>query len=162
MHNNRTQILKEAILLELRGHAFYTKLAESAVDKELASFFKMMATEEKGHSRMLIDELAGETGSQAEGKQKSLFDTADAILPPGTIRNLDPAGFEAAAISAAIDLETRSIELYARQAKQADSEEERILFGRLATWEEGHRTMLLAIDRDLQERFWEENNFQPY
>lgn len=160
MHDKKIPILKEAVLLELRGNAFYTKLADTAPDREIASFFRMMAAEEEGHARLLMEELAG-SPKKTDGTGP-VFRAADAVLPPDALAGLNPAGFEAAAISAAIDLETRSIELYARQAAESADAAERSIFTRLAAWEEGHRERLLQIDRELQERFRTDNNFQPY
>lgn len=160
MHDNKTRILKEAVLLELRGNAFYTKLAETAPDREVGTFFRMMAAEEEAHARLLMEELAG--NPKKADSAGPLFSTADAVLPPDALASLNPAGFEAAAISAAIDLETRSIELYTRQAEAAGGEPERTLYRRLTAWEEEHREKLLQIDRALQERFHIDNNFQPY
>jgi rubrerythrin len=55
MSEDRTvEILKNAILLEKRGKAFYHKVAEQASGKAVKAFFEMMADEEVKHVKILI------------------------------------------------------------------------------------------------------------
>jgi len=46
-----TEILKNAILLEKRGMAFYSKVSEQASGAAVKAFFEMMADEEVKHAR---------------------------------------------------------------------------------------------------------------
>ena len=46
-------ILKEAILLERRGKAFYTSVAEKSDSKAAKEIFNMMAEEEEEHIKFL-------------------------------------------------------------------------------------------------------------
>ena len=45
--NNTLEILKQAILLERRGKAFYQKVAEQTENKTIRDVFEMMAEEEQ-------------------------------------------------------------------------------------------------------------------
>ncbi len=72
------------------------------------------------------------------------------------------AGFEAAAISAAIDMESKAIELYSESSENADDINEKKLFKWLADWEKGHYKLLFDLDRDLKERIWNDNQFWPF
>ena len=47
------EILKQAILLEKRGHAFYHKVAEQTDDSATKEFFELMAAEETKHMAVL-------------------------------------------------------------------------------------------------------------
>jgi len=48
---------------------------------------------------------------------------------------ISAAGFEAAAISAAIDFENRAIEVYSSRAKEATDSNEKEMYQMLADWE---------------------------
>ena len=50
------EILKNAILLEKRGQAFYGKVAEQASGKAVKEFYEMMADEEVKHVKILSDQ----------------------------------------------------------------------------------------------------------
>ena len=49
-------ILKQAILLERKGRAFYLQAASAADHADVRRFFEMMATEEESHIRYLADQ----------------------------------------------------------------------------------------------------------
>ena len=51
------KILKEAILLEQRGQAFYQKVADQSEQADVKAFFKAMAEEEKRHIAILSDQF---------------------------------------------------------------------------------------------------------
>ena len=52
-----TEILKYAILLEKRGHAFYAKVAAQAKGDAVKQFFEMMAEEEIKHIQILSEQF---------------------------------------------------------------------------------------------------------
>jgi len=163
---DRLKVVKEALLLEMRGMAFYSKIAKEATVEEVASFFSMMASEEEKHATLLKQQYnaleAGEKIQLPEDAPSSIFEAAGFVLPASVMRQMSPAGFEAAAISVAIDMETRAIQLYSSRAEAAETPEEKELYEWLTGWEEEHREMLTAIDTRLQERFWSDNSFWPY
>jgi rubrerythrin len=72
------------------------------------------------------------------------------------------ASFEAAAISAAIDFETRAVEVYSNRAESATDQNEKEAYQMLADWEKGHHKWLYMINEDLKERIWYDNNFWPF
>ena len=163
---DRQRILKQAILLELRGTAFYRKVAGETAVEEVAGLFNMLASEEEEHARLLKRqydalESGGEVALQ-DNAPGSVFEAADSVLPPAAMELISASGFEAAAISSAIDMENRAIRFYSERAAASKSDEERELYEWLAGWEEGHREVLVALDAQLSERFWNDNNFWPF
>lgn len=72
------------------------------------------------------------------------------------------AGFEAAAISAAIDMESKAVELYSESAENATDPRVKDLFRWLAEWEKGHHKLLYDLDKELKERIWNDNQFWPF
>ena len=51
------EILKQAILLEKQGQAFYSQVAGQASGKAVKQFFEMMAAEEAKHVKILSDQF---------------------------------------------------------------------------------------------------------
>lgn len=165
-HTDTLEILKQAIILEKRGYAFYHKVGNQADDESVRSFFESMAEEELSHIKVL-------TAQFKAYNENGVFepDTFDengeiqltlAILNSGIKEKIAAASFEAAAISAAIAMEQRSIEVYSQQSERATDAEEKKLYTWLATWERVHLNILIELDRALLDQAWSDNNFWPF
>jgi rubrerythrin len=159
-------ILKTAILLELRGEAFYRKVSESTNNADIKNIFDIMANEEVLHARVLRDKYAEAvrhnkitSGSLPDDQHES---AVFYVLSESMKNRIASAGFEAAAISAAIDMESRAIELYSASSEKATDINEKKLFYWLAEWERGHHKLLFELDRDLRDRIWNDNRFWPF
>jgi len=161
-----TGILKSAILLELKGEAFYRKVAETSEIQEIKKIFGIMAKEEVLHAKILRDKYTELSRSNKISDTKlpdNKEDSAADYVLSETIRSqIEAAGFEAAAISAAIDMESKAIELYSKSADDATDAGVKELFNWLADWERGHHKLLFDLDRDLRERIWNDNQFWPF
>ncbi len=160
------EILKTAILLEKRGESFYRKVAAETEFPEVAHIFTTMADEEVVHARLLSEKYKEVNANKPltkpdfpEAKKDSI---ADAILSEDVKAGIAAAGFEAAAISAAIDMENKAIEVYSERVRSADDPNEKILFQWLADWERTHHKVLYDLDIDLKERVWNDNHFWPF
>ncbi len=158
-------ILKTAILLERQGKAFYTQAARNSESKSAKQIFEMMAEEEDEHISFLT--------KQAQNYVKNhLFIHPEAqveddgsnveILTENIKKEINAAGFEAAAISAAIDFENRAIKVYSDRAKQAADPVEKEMYQMLADWEKGHHHLLFRLNEELKEEIWNDNNFWPF
>ena len=55
--NTTLDILKQAILLERRGRAFYRNVAEKTENKAVQDVFEMLATEEQKHIQTLSEQF---------------------------------------------------------------------------------------------------------
>ncbi len=160
------EILKQAILLEKRGYAFYSTVAGQTTDPEIKNIFQVMADEETLHVKFLSDQFA------SYDKTKSFLkvdlpdfatDTiANLVLSDEVKKKISAAGFEAAAIAAAIDMEKRAIEIYSKQAENTDDPNEKELYKWLADWEKTHLKILNKLDEDLKEKIWFDNQFWPF
>jgi rubrerythrin len=156
--------LKSAILLERRGRAFYEKVAGSAADPGVREVFRTMAEEERGHEEALAmhySSLVREGVLAAVTSLGGTPDTAGLVLTRKTAGGIDAAGYEAAAISAAMALETNAEKYYRDCASAAETDVERNLYEWLADWEHGHLEMLAGMDRNLMESIWFDNGFWP-
>ena len=160
------EILKMAILMEKRGHAFYSTVAEKTPDPEIRHIFLTMADEETKHVKFLSEQYVSYEKNHAFMKVV-LPDLANEgfaklILTEDMKQKISAAGFEAAAIAAAIDFEKRAIDVYARQAEATSDPNERDLYLWLSDWEKGHLKVLSDMDNELKEKIWNDNQFWPF
>lgn len=158
------EILKTALLLERRGKAFYSKVADQATDADVKQIFEIMADEEEEHIRFLSEQFSHYKQNQKFKAVKfpsDATDTASEILSSKIKKSISAASYEAAAISSAIDMENRAIAVYTDRAKQATDPEEKKFYQWLADWEKGHHQVLFDLDNDLKEKIWADNNFWP-
>jgi len=167
MDNNKTlDILKMAILMERRGLAFYTNVSEQTKDPEISKVFKVMAAEESVHVKFLSEQFLSFENNK-EFSCPNLPDQAqdgivNMILSDEIKNKISAAGFEAAAISAAIDMEKKAIEVYSSQAEVSTDPNEKKLFNWLSDWEKGHLKILNDLDNELKEKIWYDNQFWPF
>jgi len=160
-----SDILKTAILMERRGKAFYEKVAEQTQSMDVRNIFNIMAEEENSHIEFLSKQFSSYEKNKTFAKND--FHTADdqiakMILNKDIKKQISAAGFEAAAISAAIDMENKAIEVYSSRAKESTDESEKELFNFLANWEKGHLKMLMELNKELMEQVWYDNSFWPF
>jgi len=159
------EILKSALLLEIRGKAFYQKAAETAKNDSVKQFFEAMVAEEESHVKLLSEQFKA---VKAKGKlippgvTASPENVADKVLSNELKKHIQAAGFEAAAISAAMGMEERAIKLYAARAAEASDTNEKQLYRWLADWETNHLELLAELDRGITEAVWNDNSFWPF
>lgn len=160
-------ILKTAIIMEKRGQAMYEEVVAKTNSEDVKKIFRTMADEENMHAKFIGEQLKNlmENNSfvkqdlKGVGTDESIIDE---ILTEKIKSQINAAGFEAAAISAAIDMETKSIEVYKNRAEISNDQNEKDLFNWLANWERGHYEVLNKLDQELKESIWNDNNFWPF
>ncbi|GAB4285308.1 MAG: hypothetical protein Kow0029_32120 [Candidatus Rifleibacteriota bacterium] len=163
----KLEILKQALLLEKRGKAFYQKVAEHTDHHAVKSLFSQMAEEEDKHIQALLSQYKAikELGL-FNATDSSFFEnptqTADEILTDDIVKRIANSDYESAAISAAISMEEKAVEVYANRAKQTTDSEEKKLYTWLAEWEKQHLDQLLKIDQITTEKIWMDNSFWPF
>lgn len=166
MGKSAVDILKEAILLERRGKAFYMTAARQTESEAARKIFEMMAAEEDEHINFLSKQFAFYEKNKSFMKVDDVADTDDttvmAILSEEIRKQINAASFEAAAISAAMDFETRAVQIYSDRAESATDKNEKEMYQMLADWEKGHHFWLHKINEDLKEQVWYDNNFWPF
>ena len=164
--NQPLEILKQAILLERRGNAFYQQVADNSQNDGVRSFFQTMADEEERHMQILSDQYRSfrENGRFDPGvfDPESASDVATAVLNDDAKQAIAAAGFEAAAITAAMSMEEKAVRLYRESGEQATDPTAQALYRWLSQWESEHLQFLTHLDRDLRERVWNDNSFWPF
>lgn len=162
--NKPLEIFKGALLLERKGKAFYEHAAQQIQEPMVKKVFEMMANEEKSHIEILTRQYSNLV---RDGKLQEFHydmqpvDIASKILTSELKNEISAAGFEAAAVSAAIGMEDRAVRFYSEQADKSTDAIEKELFTWLANWEKGHLKMLMALDDELKESIWNDNSFWP-
>jgi rubrerythrin len=159
------EILKSALLLEMRGKSFYEKAADSAEDPAVKELFVNLAEDELSHVQILSEQYKSykKDGKFMElPREFSNESVADAVLTDALKQRIAGAGFESAAISAAMGMEERAIKLYSQRADETSDPEEKALYGWLTEWETQHLEFLAAIDKGITETLWNDNSFWPF
>jgi len=166
MENQKAiDILKQAILLERRGYSFYSTVADQCKDPDVKNIFLTMAVEETMHVKFLSEQFAHYDKTHSFLKvtiPEGADDASDHILSEEVKNKIAAAGFEAAAISAAVDFEKRAIEIYANRAAVTDDTNEKELYLFLSEWEKTHLKILTELDNELKEKVWFDNQFWPF
>ena len=167
MAKSPTDILKEAILLERRGKAFYSNVAEQSKSQAAKKIFMMMAEEEDEHIKYLSRQFKAYAADKKFLKPEEHIEdpeeeTVVRILSEDIKKEISAASFEAAAISAAMDFETRAVKIYSERAEEATDPMEKETYKMLAEWESGHHKLLHRLNEDLKEQVWNDNSFWPF
>jgi hypothetical protein len=163
---NPLEILKSAILLETRGQAFYQNAADNAGREVVRSFFQTMADEEHEHIQMLTEQYKAYAATKRFAPGSYLSENHQAVakkvLGDEIKAGIGGAGYEAAAISAAMLMEERAIALYSERAAIAEDPQEKALYTWLADWEREHLAFLADIDAEVKAKIWNDNSFWPF
>ena len=166
MENKALEILKMAILMEKRGKAFYEKMAEQTDSEGAKMIFMTMAEEEKEHVEYLSKQFSHYVKEKHFAKPDTSADISDnisgEIINKEIVKQISAASFEAAAISAAMDFETRAVEVYSQRAAEAEDPNEKEMYAWLAEWERGHHKILHDLNEALKESIWYDNQFWPF
>jgi len=161
-----TEILKNAILLEKRGYAFYARVAAQASGDAVKRFFELMAEEEVKHIQILSDQFKSYHEQKRfkpyDSSQERGFETAGAILTDEMKKQISAADYEAAAIAAAMAMEKNAIEIYSGRAADTRDPNEKALYQWLAAWETQHLESLSDINQDITQQVWHDNSFWPF
>jgi len=160
-------ILKEAILLERRGKEFYSMVANQTKSEAVKKIFSMMAEEEIEHIHFLSEQFIHFEKNGLFKENETPMNNAEEevamkVLSENIKTQITAASFEAAAISSAIDFETRAVQVYTERAESATDENEKKLYRMLADWEKTHHFWLHKMNTELKESIWFDNHFWPF
>jgi rubrerythrin len=159
-------ILKQALLIEKKGNAFYRQVASTARHPEVKQFFETMAAEEVRHIEILSEQYkAYHENSQFASMNYSTAaagSAVDKVLTQDLVEAMQAADFEAAAVTAAVAMEKNAIKLYGARAAEATDPEEKALYEWLTQWEKSHLTFLADLESELTQKVWFDQSFWPF
>jgi rubrerythrin len=164
--NTAVKILKGAVLLEIRGKSFYQKVANDSQSKAVRDFFEQMAGEEESHIKALAHQFkvyqAGQKFDPEALPKDEKSEASQKVLTDKIKQQISAAGFESAAIAAAMALERDAILYYSQSEKDSQNPEEKEIYRWLHQWESRHLAMLVEIDKALTQEIWNDNKFWPF
>ncbi len=161
----KIKIIKDAVMVEVKGQQLYTHAASEAEDPAAKAMFEMLAKDEDDHVRILTNQYKS---LMADGKL-NLDDVHPAEVDHGSQdvisddfkRSIKRGKFEMAVISIGCDLENKAIAYYKEHAKKTDDPELKQLFTWLTVWEDGHLEQLLELEKIYQDAYWADQGFSP-
>ena len=148
------EALQQAIRLETEGQRFYLEAAEKSQDSKGKDMFQMLAGDEEIHLRLVQKQYQSlkETGQWATNpplKQKPV-DLDKPLFPKGkegAEKTITPDFSEVDALLFALDVESKSYNLYRLAAQEADSATGKEMYTFLAGEERIHfDTLMLRYD----------------
>ncbi|MGC8943296.1 MAG: ferritin-like domain-containing protein [Caldisericia bacterium] len=163
-YENVLDILKGALLLEIRGKSFYQKSKEEAKIEEVKNIFKLMEEEEEKHIEIIKKQFENYTQKGIfilPEEIPSKFNVSDYVISEKLKNEIKITDYESLAIYLAINFEKEAFNFYSEKAKHADNEDERKLLNWLSEWEKSHVEFLSKIDEELKEKIWFDNKFWP-
>ncbi|GAB4175027.1 MAG: hypothetical protein Kow00108_10140 [Calditrichia bacterium] len=162
---NVLDILKNAILMEKKGKAFFESVAKQTQNESVREIFESMAEEELGHIKYLSEHFKNvrDNGKfMPVEKPEDEDEFSHEIITKKIREEVEAASYEASAINAAMLFEKQAVDFYTSQAEQVKSEEAREVLQWLASWEKTHLKLMEDLDRELREKVWNDNNFWPF
>jgi rubrerythrin len=159
------EVVKEALLAEVKGHQLYTHAATTTTDPAVQGIFKSLARDEEAHIAILKAQAQAlfNTGSLDLGAVSTaeVGGGSHAIIDDDFKRSLKKGTFEMAAIGIGCDLEKRAIAYYSEHAEKTDDPELKKLFSWLTKWEKNHLSQLLDLEKFYRDAFWADQGFMP-
>ncbi len=159
------EVVKEALLAEVKGHQLYTHAATTTTDPAVQGIFKSLARDEEAHIAILKGQAQAlvDTGSLDLGAVSTaeVGGGSHAIIDDDFKRSLKKGTFEMAAIGIGCDLEKRAIAYYSEHAEKTDDPELKKLFSWLTEWEKNHLSQLLDLEKFYKDAFWADQGFMP-
>ncbi len=152
--------------MERQGKYLYETAKAHAENDEVKAFFQSLVEEEQEHMNLLEKQFKAfmKSGKFMAGgfENDASAVTAPAILSDAVKNNINAAGFESTAITAAIGFEEKAVKLYAQQAQEASDPEEKKMYNWLSVWETTHLKKLMELQESLMARIWEDQSFWPF
>lgn len=145
-------LLKSSILFEMHGEMLYREASEKAESPQVKEFFNTMAKDEREHAdilRAVFDNYHQGTKFIANTHTWFTTNKIEEIRNPLLVELIKTSSFEAAAITAAILMEEKSVIEYQLMANQAEDAEEKKLFLWLVKWEQEHVDRLTILRNGL-------------
>jgi rubrerythrin len=156
-------IIKGALLLEHKGKALYESVVKTTKIEEIKDLFDFLVKEEEKHIQTLEKQFSVISGKAQpiENFPIGELESTQKIITEKISKDVFGAGYEAAVISAALELEKNAVYYYSKHQESAETEDEKKLYKWLADWEKNHMQMLANLDKEIKEQIWFDNNFWP-
>jgi len=159
------EAVAEGIKGELDGITIYEEAA-SRSEGDVKSFFLDRAAEEKMHYNWLASYYQRLLGTDDNADEEilpgKLPDKPSPIISEEFLERIGSDRYLSAAISSSVLLELSAIEHYRKNAETATDSGVIELFKRLAEWEMEHYEMLLKIQEESRQNWYNAQSFEPF
>jgi rubrerythrin len=135
--------VETAIKMETDAMAFYEDAAQKCDHPFAKEMFKGFVKDETRHLKMLRERFAQQAITQDFKRPKESIKTVFSMLKDRMMERVKALDNEMEAIRIALGFEKEGFDFYGKAATQADSDDEKKLFERLAVEENDHYTILL-------------------
>lgn len=161
------EILKKAIQGEIEGRELYNTAAEKSDDEKAKEVFKFLAEEENSHITALKTIYESYTNNEElkiviPDKKINFENAENPIFSENFKTRLKGKHFEISAISIGIKLELDSYKFYSEMADKTYDIKLKEFFKNLSDWEKAHYNALSKEMENLQDEYFEKNNFAPF
>lgn len=162
---NELTIVRQAILNEVEGRAFYKMAEAQATNTEVKAALQHLGNEEKEHEDWLRS-----LNQSLQDKNAFVLDWAKMmelakVKSPGIFNKAGEAfqfdAMELAIFGAGLLMEKNSIDFYKKAAEDAVTPEAKKLYEQLVKWETVHLDKLEQIHERLRDEWWEKQQFSP-
>lgn len=162
---NELNIVRQAILNEVEGGAFYEMAAAQATNTEVKAALDYLGKEEKEHEHWLrslngnLQEINAfvfdwdKMMELPEVKSPGIFDKAGEVFQFNAM--------ELAIFGAGLLMEKNSVDFYQKAAEDAVTPEAKKLYEQLVKWETVHMEKLEQIYEMMKNEWWEKQRFSP-
>jgi rubrerythrin len=153
------QALQTAIEIEIQGLETFEKFAEQTQNEAGKKMFLQLAKDENTHREILEEQLNNLTKGQPLEEVDIPQSVIEQVVPKLRERAVETKGEAATgeidALNAALDLEKRAAAFFREQAELTVIEEAKVMFIRLAEWEDTHYDLIQAeLDNIKHSGFW--------
>lgn len=159
------EAVAEGIKGELDGITVY-EAAASRSEGDVKDFFLDRAAEEKMHYNWLTSYyrqlLNSDEDKSADIMPGVLPDKPSPIITEEFLERVGTDRFISAAVSSAVLLELNAIKHYTKNAEETKELKLKKLFTELASWETEHYEMLLKIQEDARQFWYNAQSFEPF
>jgi rubrerythrin len=159
------KIIKDAVMVEVKGQQLYTHAASEAEDPAAKAMFEMLAKDEDDHVRILTNQykslMADGKLNLAEVHPAEVDHGSQDVISDDFKRSIKRGKFEMAVISIGCDLENKAISDYKEHAEKTEDPDLKKLFTWLTEWEDGHLEQLLELEKIYQDAYWADQGFSP-
>ena len=153
------QILRYAMQMELDGYNFFKEKAGEFIDSTTKNLFLKLADVEMDHYNLVKTQLESYLKTNSFDLDLDIFDRDEESIFEKRERSehIDETLVESdvpdiTVLRMAYLIERDYAEFYKKAAKEADDEDAKSLFERLAKWEEGHERLFKEeYDRKMEE-----------
>lgn len=163
MQKIEIELIKQAIMKEVRSYEFYKLSAGQAEQEDVKQALMNLSKEEMKHIEWLHDLFDRIKEDALDDYTLAATDAPDTpqLMKWDTIK-ADNLNLLVSVFGIAMDMEKSAKEFYEEAEARSEVKEAKNLFHILAKWEDGHWAQFAKDYAALQEEWWAEQQFAPF